>query len=165
MAHPAFKPDFEFADAYANGVLTIVMSVGPGEFEAGAALVVGALKVISKKAARRALRNALIKQLGKEAAKKHAAHHIVAVGEEAAAPARAVLETLGIDLNGVANGVFLPTTKGISEATVHAGPHNAAYYNLVNEVVVAASVEGRAAVIEALGKIRAGLLSGKIALK
>ncbi len=65
----------------------------------------------------------------------NAAHHIVAVDAEAAAPARAHLEALGIDINDPANGVFLRyTEKGVG--LNHLEIHTKAYYSEVNQRVL-----------------------------
>jgi RHS repeat-associated protein len=90
-----------------------------------------------------------------------AAHHIVAGGAGAAAPARAVLRRFGISINDAANGVFLPATRASPNPTgaaVHSTLHTNDYYRTVNAMLGAATtrVEAEAA----LGEIRAALVSG-----
>ena len=90
-----------------------------------------------------------------------AAHHIVAGGAEAAAPARAVLERFGIGINDAANGVFLPATRAAPNAAgaaVHSTLHTRAYYQAVNESLGQAST--RAEALDVLGALRQGLLGG-----
>ena len=90
-----------------------------------------------------------------------AAHHIVAGGAEAAAPARAVLERFGISVNDAANGVFLPATRASANAAgaaVHSTVHTRAYYNVVNEALGQATTRQEA--IEVLNAIRQGMLDG-----
>jgi hypothetical protein len=90
-----------------------------------------------------------------------AAHHIVAGGAEAAAPARAVLERFGIGINDAANGVFLPASRAAPNAAgaaVHSTVHTRGYYQAVNEALSQATT--RAEALEALGALRQGLLGG-----
>lgn len=87
-----------------------------------------------------------------------AAHHIVAGGAEAAAPARAVLERFGVGINDAANGVFLPADYAAAEgadAAAHAGVHTRAYYAAVNEMLAQAT--SRPEVVETLAMIRVAL--------
>jgi hypothetical protein len=53
------------------------------------------------------------------------AHHIVASGAAAAAPARAVLARVGMDINSAFNGMFI-------DASYHSTLHTARYYANVN---------------------------------
>ena len=80
-----------------------------------------------------------------------AAHHLVAGGAKAAAPARAALEKFGIGINDAANGVFL-------SGSVHSGIHANAYYETVNELLGGAISRQQA--LDALEAIRQGVLSG-----
>lgn len=112
--------------------------------------------------ASKALRKAL-KAAGHVPGANSAAHHIVAVGAEAAAPARAVLEKFGVGINKAENGVFLPQAASAgTSATVHAGGHSGAYYDAVNEALAGATT--RDEVIQVLAGIRDDLLSGKLKL-
>ncbi|MBU1535337.1 AHH domain-containing protein [Myxococcota bacterium] len=90
-----------------------------------------------------------------------AAHHIVAGGAEAAAPARAVLKRFGIGINNAANGVFLPASRAAPNAegaAVHSTLHTRPYYQAVNDALGQATTRGEA--LEALGALRQGLLGG-----
>ena len=69
----------------------------------------------------------------------HAAHHIVAGGAAAAQRAREILEKYNIDINDPNNGIFLPTVRGVSEATYHRAMHTAEYYNKVIRLLEEAS--------------------------
>jgi hypothetical protein len=61
-----------------------------------------------------------------------AAHHIVAFGDELAAPARKILEHYGIDINSHVNGVFLPNKALMQGGAYHRTLHTEVYYSLVN---------------------------------
>ena len=90
-----------------------------------------------------------------------AAHHIVAIGAKAAAPARAVLKRFGIGIDDAANGVFLPANKSstnLAENAVHSTIHTRPYYEMVNETLGAAS--NREQALEALGAVKESLLNG-----
>ncbi|WP_204011956.1 FG-GAP-like repeat-containing protein [Virgisporangium aurantiacum] len=95
-----------------------------------------------------------------------AAHHIVAGKgrSDASAPARAVLEKHGIDINSAENGVFLPansTSPNPTGATVHSTLHHEAYYANVNDWIRNADiVGGREAVLRTLNDIRTMLETG-----
>ena len=90
-----------------------------------------------------------------------AAHHIVAGGAEAAAPARAVLERFEIGINDAANGVFLPGTRATPNAVgaaVHSPLHTPGYYQAVNEALGQATTRQEA--LEVLQALRQSLLGG-----
>jgi RHS repeat-associated protein len=90
-----------------------------------------------------------------------AAHHIVAGGAEAAAPARAVLQRFGIGVNDAANGVFLPASRASTNAAgaaVHSTVHTQAYYQAVNEALAQATTRQEA--IQVLSSLRQALLGG-----
>ena len=90
-----------------------------------------------------------------------AAHHIVAGGAEAAAPARAVLERFEIGINDAANGVFLPGTRAAPNAVgaaVHSPLHTPGYYQAVNEALGQATTRQEA--LEVLQALRQSLLGG-----
>lgn len=90
-----------------------------------------------------------------------AAHHIVAGGAEAAAPARGVLTQYGIDVNTAENGVFLPSNTGSLNpfgAAVHSTLHTGSYYESVNELLLGAT--SRSEVMDSLAFLREGLLGG-----
>ena len=64
------------------------------------------------------------------------AHHIVAGNAARAEEARTILNKFHIDINDAANGVFLPSVKGVSDATYHYSlNNNTAYYEKVNELL------------------------------
>jgi hypothetical protein len=87
----------------------------------------------------------------------NAAHHIVAAEAEAAAPARAHLESLKIDINDPANGAFLRySDKGTGAR--HFDIHTKRYYNEVNQRVLAATTAEEARV--ALSDIATQLMNG-----
>ncbi|MER6591182.1 SpvB/TcaC N-terminal domain-containing protein [Micromonospora purpureochromogenes] len=68
-----------------------------------------------------------------------AAHHIVASGAKAAAPARAHLTSLGVGINEAANGVYLPRFVSSANplgAAVHSTTHSPAYYAEVNRLIL-----------------------------
>lgn len=88
----------------------------------------------------------------------NAAHHIVAGGAAAAQRAREILEKYNIDINDANNGVFLPTVKGVSEATYHRAMHTAEYYRKVIELLEEAT--SREDCIEILRDIAEQLLNG-----
>jgi ABC-type transporter Mla subunit MlaD len=90
-----------------------------------------------------------------------AAHHIVAGNAEKAAPARAVLDRFGIDINEAANGVFLPASRTAPNAAgsaVHSTLHADEYYQMVNEALSQATTRQEA--LQVLDALRQGLLSG-----
>lgn len=65
----------------------------------------------------------------------NAAHHIVAGSSPKATEARAILQKYGVDINDAANGVFLPTQKGVSNSAYHPSLHTNAYYDKVNKLL------------------------------
>ena len=138
------------------------MSVAAAAPFAGAAANGLRLGRSATRGASKALRTAL-KGAGYVPGANSAAHHIVAVGAEAAAPARAVLEKFGVGINKAENGVFLPRAASTgSSAAVHAGGHSRSYYDAVNEALAGATT--RDEVIQALAGIRDDLLSGTLKL-
>lgn len=88
----------------------------------------------------------------------NAAHHIVAGNDRRAAGLRNILEKYGIDINSADNGVFLPTEKGVSEATYHRGLHTNNYYKNVERLFQGVSSKEEA--IEVLQNIREQLIEG-----
>ena len=98
------------------------------------------------------------------------AHHIVAVGEKAAAEAANILTKLGIDLNGASNGVYLCMNTNICEGSIHLGKHSDEYYSIVNARIRNAYNKGsnfaaqKSAVILELDKIARDLMSGNLKL-
>lgn len=66
---------------------------------------------------------------------KNAAHHIVAGSSPKAAEARAILQKYNIDINSAENGVFLPTQRGVSNASYHPSLHTNSYYEKVNSLL------------------------------
>ena len=64
-----------------------------------------------------------------------AAHHIVAGNSKYAVEARKILEKFKIGINHEANGVFLPTTKGVTNSTYHPSMHDTDYYRKVDSLL------------------------------
>ncbi|WP_415639464.1 RHS repeat-associated core domain-containing protein, partial [Pseudomonas plecoglossicida] len=91
-----------------------------------------------------------------------AAHHVVGDSAKLAAPARAVLTKHGIDVDGAANGVFLPNrfnTDASVPGILHNGKHPNSYFESVNEILANADAAGgKDAVLKAIGNIRQKLL-------
>ncbi|WP_157367925.1 SpvB/TcaC N-terminal domain-containing protein [Alloactinosynnema sp. L-07] len=90
-----------------------------------------------------------------------AAHHIVAGGAGAAAPARAVLQRFGVHIDEAVNGVFLPrnvNSLNPTGAAVHSKVHTDRYYAAVNQLLGRAT--NRQQVVQSLAYIRQRLLSG-----
>ena len=88
----------------------------------------------------------------------NAAHHIVAGSAKKAAQARAILEKFKININSAENGVFLPTTKGVSNADYHPSLHTNSYYERVNNLL--AQADSREEAIEILNDIATQLSNG-----
>ena len=89
-----------------------------------------------------------------------AAHHIVAHGDEWAAPARAILARDGIDINEAANGIYLPKHAGfeVDGIPTHSRLHTYKYYNELNRRLSSAPVGGAAQV---LADIRRDILNNE----
>ena len=88
------------------------------------------------------------------------AHHIVGASTRFGKQTRRRLEALDIDVNSPMNGVFLPGCKGSNAIRlIHCGRHNREYERQVFLAVTAAGND-KAAVINALGDVRRGLLDG-----
>ena len=86
-----------------------------------------------------------------------AAHHIVAENAKAAQPARDILNKHKIDINGVKNGVFLPTNKNNNGmlGIEHNGRHPDDYIKAVNKRIVDADrLGGKDAVLKELENIK-----------
>ncbi|PNS09908.1 hypothetical protein COO59_20300 [Mixta theicola] len=87
--------------------------------------------------------------------KNSAAHHIVPETARGAQPARDILNKFGIDINGVSNGVFLPThknTDGMS-GLLHSGKHPDKYVDAINRLIRdAANTGGKQGVIDGDGE-------------
>jgi RHS repeat-associated protein len=91
----------------------------------------------------------------------NAAHHIVAESASAAAPARAHLAELGIDINSSVNGIFLRyTEKG--RGPLHLGGHTQKYYEAVNKRILKTNTREEAT--EELRKIASEIMNGKLGL-
>ncbi|WP_140399140.1 RHS repeat domain-containing protein, partial [Pseudomonas sp. SID14000] len=92
-----------------------------------------------------------------------AAHHIVGDSAKLAAPARAILNKHGIDVDGAANGVFLPNrfnTDISVPGILHNGKHPNSYFESVNKIIANADAAGgKDAVLKAIGNIRQKLLN------
>jgi hypothetical protein len=150
-------------DANGNEIATIYVGVG-GIARAGTVTRTAAARLLAKLQAgfhARQLNSAmvaagLIKPAG------HAAHHIVASGAEAAAPARAILKKLGIGIDEAVNGVFLPRTVSAGTGAIHAGGHARTYYELVNRAL--RNVRTKDEAIAVLREIAEGLRNGTIGL-
>ena len=87
-----------------------------------------------------------------------AGHHIVAHGDERAAPAKAILARDGIDINEAANGMYLPkhTAFEVDGIPTHSRLHTQRYYNELNRRLSEAPVGGAA---EVLARIRRDILN------
>jgi len=114
------------------------------------------------------LRHNMEELLGRAPA-NHQAHHIVGEAFEEGQQARRILNDVGIDVNSVSNGVFLPDCTLIGAASmgsIHCGKHNRAYEKLVLESLqaVGGSQASKAAIVNALDDIRLLLLSGEKSL-
>ena len=95
----------------------------------------GVKEVLSEIPSSRILRNNMVEE-GITAPKyAHAAHHIVAGNSKYAKEARAVLKKFEVGINHYANGVFLPTVKGVSDAAYHPSLHTKDYYKKVNDLL------------------------------
>ena len=88
----------------------------------------------------------------------NAAHHIVAGKAAKAIEARKILEKYGININDAANGVFLPTKKGVSNSVYHTGLHKKTYYKKVDELLSRA--KSKEEVLNILDFIRDKLIKG-----
>lgn len=67
-----------------------------------------------------------------------AVHHIVALRASRAAPARQILDDLGVHIDDAANGVFLPARRSSPNPTgaaVHSTLHTKNYYKAVNKAL------------------------------
>ena len=78
------------------------------------------------------------------------AHHIVAFGAKRAAPAKAVMEKFGIDINDEINGIFIGKFGG----------HSNEYYDTVNRIMLQATSKDEArALLQQIGNdIRSGAI-------
>lgn len=106
----------------------------------------------------RNLENANLGERSVRPTHKHASHHIVAGYSRKAADTRKILKKFGVGINDAINGVFLPTTKGVSPACYHPKLHTNAYYNTVHSMLKQAS--SKSEVISILNKIADMLLKG-----
>ena len=106
----------------------------------------------------RVLRNNLISAGVKAPNYKNTVHHIVAGKSQYAEESRKILAKYGIGINDAANGVFLPTVKGVSDAAYHPGLHTKAYYERVNELL--RSANSKEEVLQVLAEISRQLASG-----
>lgn len=92
------------------------------------------------------------------------AHHIVAETDPAAAPARAILKDLGIDVNSPENGVWLPATPATPNPTgsvVHRGAtRTAEYLEYVNDQLSNAATRDEA--LQILQAIKDDLIAGNM---
>ena len=88
----------------------------------------------------------------------NAAHHIVAGKSPKARESRKILEKYGIDINDAANGVFLPTKKGVSNSAYHPSLHKKEYYIKVNEAL--RNANSKEDILFILDDIREQLLEG-----
>ena len=104
------------------------------------------------------LRENMIESGKVEPSYKNAAHHIVAGSSQKAAEARSILEKYDIDINSADNGVFLPTEKGVSNASYHPSLHTNEYYRKVNSLLNNAN--SREDVLDILDMISDDLLDG-----
>lgn len=86
-----------------------------------------------------------------------AAHHIVAKGatDINAVKSREILQKYGIDVSNAANGVYLRTTKEVTEGAYHPSLHTQDYYQLVYDQLKTPS--SKEEVLSNLYLIREGL--------
>lgn len=112
----------------------------------------------SSKKLGRNLENANLGQRSVRPSHKHASHHIVAGYSRKAAETRKILKKFGVGINEAVNGVFLPTTKGVSPACYHPKLHTNVYYGTVHRMLKNAS--SKSEVISILNKIADMLLKG-----
>ncbi|MCR2037679.1 DNRLRE domain-containing protein [Adlercreutzia caecimuris] len=127
----------------------------------GLSVVSGAAKVAGKVegASSRKLRANLVKAGFKEPKYKHAAHHIVPGGSKSAQEARDHLKRLGIGINDAANGVFLPTKRGVGKGAHHPSLHTKKYITEVTRKIGKAQTKKQAEKI--LADIREELLDDR----
>ena len=92
-------------------------------------------EVLSEIPSSRTLRNNMVAEGIKEPLYSHAAHHIVAGYSKYAQEARRVLNKFEVGINHYANGVFLPTVKGVFDAAYHPSLHTKDYYKKVNDLL------------------------------
>lgn len=111
------------------------------------------------------------KLVGKNIPKRSvAAHHIVAIGDDAATEAANILMYLGIDMNGASNGVYLCMRSDVCSGTLHVTKHSDDYYATVNKRVTKAFnssgnyAKQRTAVLKELDHIARDLMSGRLGL-
>ena len=146
-----------------GGTLDKLIQGSPvGPEVAGLGVAFGSIKAVAttEQASSRALgialeKDGLVREVG------DAAHHIVAGGAQAASDARAILQNFGVGINDAANGVFLPATKALaqaSDAVAHAAVHTNEYYKSVTTALQQAT--SKQDVIDILSQIRANLLNG-----
>ncbi|MEX0297122.1 RHS repeat-associated core domain-containing protein, partial [Pseudomonas putida] len=94
--------------------------------------------------------------------KNTAAHHIVGDTAKLAAPGRAILKKHGIDVDGAANGVFLPNrfnTDVSVPGILHNGKNPNSCFESVNEILTNVDAAGgKDAVLKAIGNIRQKLI-------
>ena len=112
----------------------------------------------STKPSSKILRNNMIASGQIEPNYKNAAHHIVAGSSPKAEEARSILVKFNIDINSSENGVFLPTEKGVSNASYHPSLHTNEYYSKVNNLLK--NADTREDAIDILDLIREELLDG-----
>lgn len=92
----------------------------------------------------------------------NAAHHIVGGGTQSA-PAQAVLEKYGIDINDPRNGIFLPNSpENILKGTNHSGKHTNDYFNEVNRRM--SGVKSKEECLEVLDDLKKELYDGSLHL-
>lgn len=90
-----------------------------------------------------------------------AAHHIAPQGvmkNPDGRAAREIIEGWGISVDNAANGVYLPTEKGVNAGSYHPSLHTKEYYKMVYDRVSAAG--SRDKVLEVLEQIRRELQMG-----
>lgn len=104
------------------------------------------------------LRRNMINANIQEPTYQNAAHHIVAGNARDASEARQILDNFKININDAANGVFLPTEIGVSNAAYHPSLHTTNYYDKVNALLRNATSKQDA--IDILGQISKALQNG-----
>ena len=96
----------------------------------------------------------------------HQAHHIVGGAYDEGKQATRILETHGIDVNSLMNGVFLPDCKLVGAraiGSIHCGKHNREYERTVLALLEPVAND-KTRVINTLNRIREELLYGSFRL-
>ena len=137
-------------------------AVGDAVAEGGGDTIKGGTDSLSKPSSK-VLRQNLIEAGVDVPDYPNAAHHIVAGSSPKAADARAILQKYGVDINDLANGVFLPTVRDVAEGAYHPSLHTDSYYQKVTELLLSAKSKDDA--LDILGYIAEQLKKGTFWIK